>query len=431
MPFTVTMPKLSPTMEEGTIIKWHKKPNDAVRSGELLLDVGTDKATIEYQALDGGYLRQILVKEGSMAQVGQAIAVFTVSPNESLEGFQIEPVPLTPPQEKPAVACPVPSKPQQAASPSSAILESPAFAPEPPLQQYSFAFPKEAGAGRIAASPLAKKLALERGLDLTTVKGSGPKGRVVSRDLAMAQPDRRTAFGRRETPDTIPGTYEEVPLTQIRKVIGQRLQQAKTFIPHFYIRQEIDAEPLTKIRSQMKNYQIEATINDFIIRAAALSLREHPMVNSGFHATHQSIILFKTVDIAVAVSVEGGLITPIIRHADYKNLGEISVEMKQLARKARENALETHEYKGGSFTITNLGMYQVTEFISIINPPQSSILAVGGIEDCVRIQPNAMPSAGKKMNLTLSCDHRVVDGAIAAQFIKCLQKYLENPAVLL
>ena len=231
-------------------------------------------------------------------------------------------------------------------------------------------------------------------------------------------------------PTIAPGTFEEMALTPMRKVIAQRLQQAKAFIPHIYVRQEIDAEPLVQLREQLKSGQLKVSVNDFIIRACALALKEHPVANSGFDSQTQSVILFKTIDISVAVSVEGGLITPIVRHADYKNLGEISLEVKELAARAKLGKLKPEEYKGGSFTISNMGMFGVSEFAAIINPPQSCILAVGGIEDapCVK---NGQVVAGKRMNLTLSADHRVVDGADAAKFLKTIQKYLESPALLL
>jgi len=416
-------------MEEGTIAKWHKRAGDRVRAGDLLIEVVTDKATIEYQALDDGYLRQILVGEGQKAHVNQPIALFTEKADENIAGYQ--PTPETVSKKAPQPEKEIPAIPVVSKTVSSAALKEPAFTPELPLENYRFEFPQGNIAERVLASPLAKKIAQEKGLDLTTVKGSGPKGRIVSRDLALAQPDRKVTFGRREMPDAAPGSYEEVPLTPMRKVIGQRLQESKTFIPHFYVRQEIDAAPLYDIREQLKSYDLNPTINDFIIRAAALSLREHPAINSGFNSVNQSIILFKTVDISVAVSVQGGLFTPIIRYADYKNIGEISVEMKELAERAKNGSLKSHEYKGGSFTISNLGMFKITEFFPIINPPQSAILGIGGIEECVRIKGNGKAVAGKKMNLLLSLDHRVVDGQDAAQFIKTMQRYLENPAVLL
>ncbi len=428
MPFTITMPKLSPTMEEGTIVKWHKRIGDHVNSGDLLVEVATDKATVEYNALDEGYLRLVLVPEKGAAIVNQAIAVMTQTAQENIEGYKPEGIQIE--ASKPEV--------KTATQPSAAIsavkapvagpsLQQPSFVPEPPLERYEFAFPSEAGGKK--ASPLARKLAREKGLDLTTVKGSGSGGRVTSHDLDLAQPDQLVSFGPREIPSDVPGSYEEVALTPMRKVVGQRLQQSKMFIPHFYVSQEVNAEALVQLRDQLKEGNVKITFNDLAIRACALALREHPGVNSGFDSANQSIILFKTIDISVAVTVEGGLITPIVRHADYKNLGEISLEVKSLAAKAKLGKLAPQEYKGGSFTVSNLGMYGVSQFTAVINPPQAAILAVAGIEDCVRIK-NGQAVLGKKMMINLSVDHRVIDGAEAAKFMKTVQKYLENPALL-
>ncbi len=426
MPFTVTMPKLSPTMEEGTITKWHKKEGDKVEAGEVLLEVATDKATVEYNALDEGFLRKILIASGAMATVNQPIAIFTEKANESIAGYEPK---GTPPKEAPQEK----QQPKEEKTPmkqtSTPSMPQVAFQPEAPLENYAFEFPTSAITKRIPASPLAKKLAKDKGLDLTTVKGTGPGGRVTSKDLDLAQSDQVVTFGRREMPMMAPGSFEEVPLSPMRKVIATRLQQAKMSIPHIYVHQEIDAEPLFYAREQLKTGNLKVSVNDFIIRAAALALREHPHCNSGFNAATQSIILFKTIDISVAVSVEGGLITPIIRHADYKNIGEISLEIKELAARARAGKLQEKEYKGGSFTISNMGMYGITDFCAIINPPQAAILAVGGIEECARVK-NGQVIAGKKMHLVVSADHRVIDGAEAAKWLKSLQKYLENPTLL-
>ncbi len=420
------MPKLSPTMEEGTIAKWHKKEGDHVQAGELLVEVATDKATVEYNALDEGYLRKILVQKGGQAVVNQPIAIFTEKANESIAGYEPE---GTQPAAKEAVMPKAEAAPTAKAAVTTA-MQQPAFTPEPPLQKYEFEFPTGGPEYRAVASPLAKKLAKEKGIDLTTVKGSGPRGRVTSRDLDLGQPDQAVSFGKREKPSEIPGSYEELALTPMRKVIAQRLQQAKTYIPHIYVRQTVDASPLFEAREQLKSGNVKITFNDFIIRACALALREHPHANSGFDSVNLSIILFMSIDISIAVTVEGGLITPIIRHADYKNLGELSVEVKELAGRARGGKLKPEEYKGGSFTISNMGMFGVTDFAAIINPPQAAILAVGGIEECPVVKNGAVV-AGKQMTLTLSADHRVLDGAEAAQFIKTIQKYLENPALLL
>ncbi len=432
MPFTVTMPKLSPTMEEGAIAKWHKKVGDAVKAGDLLVEVATDKATVEYNAVDDGILRKILVAEGGHAIVNQPIAVFTVKSSESIDGY-------VPEGEQPAQPTIAAKKlPETSAATngevkapvSTAMLQQPAFVPEPPLENYTFSFPTGDTSKRIAASPLAKKLAKEKGLDLTSVKGTGPQGRVTSHDLSLAQPNLAAGRGRHEIPSVQPGTFEELPLSPMRKAIATRLQQSKSYIPHFYVRQKIDALALVELREQLKSGGVKVTINDFIVRAVALSLREHPSVNSGFNSVQQSIIRFKTVDVAVAVSVEAGLITPIIRHADYKTLGELSVEIKELATRAKAGKLAPEEYKGGSFTISNLGMFGVSDFIAILNPPQAAILSIAGIEECVRIK-NGLAVGGQTMNITLSADHRVIDGAAAAQFIKTVQKYLEAPTLLL
>lgn len=235
MPFTLTMPKLSPTMEEGTITKWRKKEGEQVKAGDVLFEVATDKATVEHNALDAGWLRKILIKEGESAIVNQAVAIFTEEKNESIEGYKPEGI------EPKMSGSPKPSEETKEEKPSEkpreAVrggLQEPAFVPEPPLTQYTFKSPVEELSGRIVASPLAKKLAKERGIDLSTVKGSGPSGRIMERDLDMAQPSALVTFGRREAPAIVPGTYEEIPLSPMRKVIGQRLQESKTFVPHFY-----------------------------------------------------------------------------------------------------------------------------------------------------------------------------------------------------
>lgn len=426
MPFTLTMPKLSPTMETGIIVKWRKKEGDFVKSGEALIEVATDKATVEHNALDEGYLRKILIPEGKEAIVNQALAIFTEKKEESIEGYQpegITPVAQPKKEEKKEVA----SAPQPAKTlPSSPGISQPNFVPEPPLAHYSFGKSSD----KILASPLARKLAREKNIDLSTVKGTGPNQRITSHDIDLGQPSGLVTFGRNEIPSIAPGTYEEETLSPMRKVIGQRLQESKTFIPHFYVFQEVDAEPMVQLRAQLKNLDLSVSFNDFVVRACALALRAHPTVNSGFNSVNNTLIRFKTIDIAIAVSLEGGLITPIVRHADYKNLGELSVEMKQLAKRAREGKLEREEYTGGSFTISNLGMFGITEFTAVINPPQAAILAVGGLHDTPKVK-NGEVIAGKSMRLVLSSDHRVIDGMEAAKFLKEVQKLLENPASLL
>lgn len=433
MPSTLTMPKLSPTMESGTIATWHKKEGDAIAAGDLLFEVATDKATVEYTALDDGFLRKILVAEGGEAAVNAPVAVLSETKDESIEGYTPEGI-APAATEAPKVQAPAEEAPVAAAKPAAAPaaggMPMPQFVPEAPLQGYVFPEGGETVQGRLMASPLARKLAKEKGIDLSTIKGSGPHHRVMSRDLDLGQPDAVAVFGRKERPQYAPGSYVEETPTPVKKIVGKRLQESKTFIPHFYVTQEIDALPLFEAREQLKNQGIKISFNDFVLRATALALRQHPVINSGYNSVNNTLIRYQTVDICVAVSLEGGLITPIVRHADFKNLGQISVEVRSLAKRARDGKLQKHEYSGGSFTISNLGMYGSTEMVAVINPPQAAILGVGGIQDRAVVK-NGQVVAGKTLALTLSSDHRVVDGADAAQFLRTLKGLLENPAILL
>ena len=424
-------------MEEGTIVKWHSKEGDKLEVGAVLLEVATDKATVEYNVLDEGFLRKILVPEGTVAKVNQAVAICTASMDESIEGYAVDGA-EKPKEQQPTEASEKKEEPAKEGAPKEGAekapaqavgFKEPAFVPEPPLESYQFPISFES-TDYIPASPLAKKLAKEKGLDLSTVKGTGANDRVMSKDLDLSQPDLLIAFGRREAPTEKPGSYEEIPLSPMRKAIGKRLQESKTFIPHFYIHQDVDVTSLFSLREELKNYGLKVTFNDFVLRAVALALKEHPNINTGYNSVNQTLIQFKTIDVAVAVTVEGGLITPIIRHADYKNLGQLSAEMKQLAKKAKEGKLDPTEYKGGSFTISNLGMFGVSDFVAVINPPQSSILAISGIDD-KPVVVKGQVQIRKIMRITLSSDHRVVDGAEAAAFIKAVQKLLENPSVLI
>lgn len=419
MPFTVTLPKLSPTMEEGTIAKWHKKVGDQVEAGDLLLELSTDKATVEYNALDGGWLRKILVGDGGEAIVNQPIAIFTEEKEESIEGYVPEGA-----QAKSASAAQEKKEPVVEPKPTDKVqtakMVQPSFVPEPP--------PKvEQKTSKAKASPLARKLASMKGLDLSSVEGSGPGGRIVSRDLDKAA---SASSKGKATPTAAAGSYHEESLTPMRKIISQRLQEAKTFIPHFYVSLKVNAQPCIDLREQLKHVEMKVSYNDMIVKACALALRKHPNVNSGFNAAANSLIRFQTIDISIAVSVQGGLITPIIRHADFKSVTEISQEIKNLANRAKEGKLESHEYKGGSFTVSNLGMYGVTEFTAIINPPQACILAVSGIQNVPVVKDGAIVP-GNEMILTLSADHRVVDGVAVAEFMQTLKKYIENPISLL
>lgn len=436
MPFTLFMPKLTPTMESGMLVKWHKKEGDQVSADDLLFEVATDKATVEYNALDAGWIAKILVPEGQDTAVNQPVAILTEKKGESIEGYTPEKVSGEPLMEGIAAS---PSKKAETSKPVAeetvalpkesvqAKQQKSNFTPSPPAPLISK--PASLADKRLLASPLAKRLADEQGLDLTSLKGSGPNGRIMSRDLINA---KKSGMARAEKilPDIAPGTYIEETLSPMRKVISQRLQESKSSIPHFYVQQSIDAEALVSFRDQLKALDHPISFNDCVIKACALALRKYPVVNSGFNSSNQTFIHYQTVDVAVAVSIPGGLITPIIRFADYKDLVEISNEIKDLAKRAKAGKLETHEYQGGSFTVSNLGMYGITNFQAIINPPQAAILAVGGIIETPVVK-NGLVSPGKVMNVTLSVDHRVVDGVAAAEFLKIVQKFLENPVSLL
>ncbi len=433
MPFTVTMPKLSPTMEEGTIAKWCIKEGDHIAAGDVIIEVTTDKATVEHSAIDEGYLRKIIVGEGGAARVNQPIAIFTETADESIEGYVPEGE-APPPAEAPAEAIEeeAPSDAATAPGPQRAAggLQEPAFVPMPPLEGYTFEGPTKPFRGKIPASPLAKKIAQEKGIDLASVSGSGPNGRIESRDLESAGPGGIVSFAPKSPPTVAPGSYQEEPLTQIRKIVGKRLQESKTFVPHFYVTQEMDAEPMVRLREELKAGGLKATFNDFIVRACALALKQHPEVNSGFNTVNQSLIRFETIDISIAVSLPEGLITPIVRHADHKNLGMISSEVKDLAKRARAGKLKPEEFQGGSFCISNLGMFGVRDFIAVINPPQAAILAIGGIQDKPVVKESQVV-AGKTISMTLSADHRVMDGADSARFLATLKILIENPSLLL
>jgi pyruvate dehydrogenase E2 component (dihydrolipoamide acetyltransferase) len=423
MPFTLTMPKLSPTMEEGMIAKWHKKIGDFVAAGDLMIEVATDKATVEHLALDEGWLRKILIADGQEAIVNQPIAIFSETADESIEGYVPEGA-AAPSSREVAPAAVAPTAASAAKSPEPMLAAAPSSKSE--ALNTAAASPPAVRSERIVASPLARRLAKERNLDLSAVAGSGPRGRIVQRDLDNAPPLALGAARRARLPL---GTYEEEGLTPMRRTIAKRLLESKVTIPHFYLQQSIDAGPLVALRQQLKNGNINITFNDLVVKATALTLRNHPIINSGFNSAANSIIRFKTVDIAIGVATAEGLITPIVRYADDKTILEISAEIKGLSQRAREGKLDPSEYVGGSFTISNLGMFGTTSFQAIINPPQAAILAVSAVVDQPVVK-NGCVVAGKVLNISLSADHRVIDGVGAAKFVHDLQRYLENPALI-
>lgn len=429
MPFTLTMPKLSPTMEQGTIVKWHKKEGDKVEDGDLLFEVATDKATVEHNAIDAGILRKILVPEGSDATVNQAVAIFTETADESIEGYQPKgqaPQESGEPKED-LQAAPSEQKEKRATKTTGTSMAQPEFQPPPPLTNYQYDFGEK---DQVKASPLAKKLAKEQNLNLEGLKGSGPNGRIVSKDLEFATSSSVVHFGSKGRPQHPPGSFDEIELTQMRKTIAERLQSSKTFIPHFYVQQTVDASAMMTARGELKDEGIKVTFNDFVVKAVALSLKKMPEVNRGFNTVNNTITQYKTIDLSIAVSIDEGLITPIVRYADYKNLMELSKEIKSLAKQAKDGKLQPEQFIGGSFTISNLGMFGIKDFQAVINPPQAGILAVGGILDQPVVKEGKVVP-GKTMELSLSVDHRVIDGALAAAFINQVKYFLERPSLLL
>lgn len=431
MALTVTMPALSPTMEEGVIAKWLAKEGDHVFSGDPLCEITTDKSTVEYTSIEDGYLRKIVVKDGEKALVNQGIAVLTETKDEDISSYELE----EPNLKKVEVAAAAESgkegskkrgKESQSAS-TAPVMQAAAFEPAPPKQNYHF--PEKDEMSTVTASPLAKRLAKEQGLDLSSVKGSGPGGRIIAKDLETAQKKGLIDYGD-GAPTLAPGTHEQEDLTPMRKVIAERLQASKMTIPHYYITDEVRVDALIDLRGQLKEMGMKVTFNDFILRATALALRKHPEVNSGYNSKDNKIIRFQTVDISLAVSIPDGLVTPILFHADYKDLLQLSQESRSLAKKAKSNSLAPDEYQGGSFTVSNLGMFGIHSFQGVINPPQAGILCVGGIKEKAIVK-EGLVKCGHVLYLSISLDHRVIDGAEGAKFLNTLKRYLEHPASLI
>jgi pyruvate dehydrogenase E2 component (dihydrolipoamide acetyltransferase) len=426
MAVEILMPALSPTMEEGTLAKWLVKVGDKVKSGQIIAEIETDKATMEFEAVDEGIISQLLVAAGTAGvKVNAPIAVI-VEEGESL------------------------SAAPKAAAPAVAVA-----APVAVAAAVAVAAPAAKGQGaRVFASPLARRLALDKGLDLSAVSGSGPHGRIVKADVegsnALAPVQTSTAPATTAaapakgampsgmTAETVmkmyaDRAYTEVTLDGMRRTIAARLTEAKQTIPHFYLRREVRLDALVAFREQMnkglESRGIKLSLNDFIIKACALALQTVPNANAVWAGDR--ILKLKPSDVAVAVAVDGGLFTPVLRDADSKTLSALSAEMKDLAARAKTKKLAPHEYQGGSFAISNLGMMGVENFDAVINPPHGAILAVGaGIKKPVVLKDNSIGVA-TVMSMTLSVDHRVIDGALGAEFLKVVVELLENPVAML
>lgn len=412
----VIMPKLSPTMEEGQIARWLKKEGDKVSMGEPLAEIDTDKATMEMQALANGVLRKILIQEGESAPLGQLIAVIG-EPNEDIESVLSEaPAKAAAPAEK----APAPEpKPEPKPEPEPKPQPAPAVNGQPRAGKDS---------GRIIVSPLAARMAADQGLDLRSIQGSGPNGRIIKRDIeaALTKPEPKAPVA---VAVASASGYRDEPATQIRQTIAKRLVTSLGPVPHFFLTVDVEMDRAAEMRESIKalDPDLKISINDIIIKVAAAALLQHPQVNASFQ--DKFIRYYEHADIGVAVAIEDGLITPVIRAADQKSLSQIAAEVRELAERARSKKLKPEEYTGATFSISNLGMFGIDEFTAVINPPEGAILAVGTMTPKPVVRDNEVV-VRQMMRVTMSCDHRVIDGATGAKFLQTFKKILENPLYL-
>ncbi len=431
MPIEILMPALSPTMEEGTLAKWLVKEGDEVNSGDIIAEIETDKATMEFEAVDEGTMGSLLVAEGTEGvKVNSPIAMLLEDGEEA--GAVSAPSPA--PEASIQAAAPAP-----VTAPAAPVAAAPA--------------PVASDGSRVFASPLARRIAADKGVDLTKLQGTGPKGRIVKADVlaAEAQPaaaksastpaptgEAAPAMASSPSADVVARMYEgrdfeEVALDGMRKTIAARLTEAKQSIPHFYLRRDIKLDALLKFRSELNDQlsarDIKLSVNDFIIKAVALALQQVPAANAVWAGDR--VLEMKASDVAVAVAIEGGLFTPVLQDAENKSLSTLSAEMKDLASRARERKLAPHEYQGGSFAISNLGMFGIDNFDAIVNPPHAGILAVGaGVKKPV-VDAEGNLAVATVMSVTMSVDHRVIDGAVGADLLKAIVDNLENPMAML
>jgi pyruvate dehydrogenase E2 component (dihydrolipoamide acetyltransferase) len=446
MPIELLMPALSPTMTEGKLAKWSKREGDPVKAGDVIAEIETDKATMEFEAIDDGTLGKILVPEGAEnIAVNQPIAIL-LEEGEDQSALAELPKATTKKRETPRAEARPDVSPKPAAAP---LVQAPEGMRAPSSAGLGAPPAKPAG-GRIFVSPLARRLAAQAQLDLRSITGTGPHGRIVQHDVEAAikrGPSRAPAVASAVPAvagATPAGTvlskaqvfalagntpYTEIPMTGMRRTVARRMVEAKTTIPHFYLTIDCNIDPLMRVRSDL----VEAggaklSVNDFIIKAAALALRKIPRANASY--SDEAILLWNEVNIAVAVALDDGLITPIVKNADTKRLAEISAEMRDLGARARTGKLKLAEFQGGTFSLSNLGMYGIKDFAAVINPPHGCILAVGAGEQRPVVK-NGTLAVGTVMSCTLACDHRVVDGAVGAQYLAEFRKFIEHPAILL
>ena len=434
----VFMEALSPTMEEGRLVKWLKKEGDAVKSGDVLAEVETDKAVMELVARGDGVLRKLLVKEGESRPVGQLVGVIATKDENidellrTADSGQRTAAAETAAPDK--VAAETRQQPAPAAAPSSTRAQGEAATPPPQKATAPQPAPTSDGGNgeRTRSSPLARRMASDRGLDISNVQGSGPGGRIIKRDIEAAAAGPTSGVGRQTSgvpPARDGADYQDVALTQIRKTIARRLSESIGPIPTFYLTAEFDLTRVVEMREAMLELgdEFKVSINDVLLKATATALAQHPEVNA--HWLGDRIRLHNRVHLGMAVATDDGLIVPVIFDADRKRLSEIAAESRQLAKLARERKLKPEQYTGSTFSVSNLGMMQIDQFTAIINPPEVGILAVGTAEDQPFVVDGELRTR-KRVRVTMSCDHRAVDGAVGARFLVTLRRLIENPLML-
>ncbi len=428
------MPKLSPTMEEGQLSRWLKKEGDKVSMGEPLAEIDTDKATMEMQALSSGVLRKILVGEGESAPLGQPIAVIGEADEDISEFLKGSPAKSAPPKEIKETT----KLPESDRVPAVEKAEPPA---EAGVASDGKRDGKPASGGRMLVSPIAARMAAEAGVNLGSVQGSGPGGRIIKRDIEAAMSDKKEAKPATPTLRLMPSiksekgatygpsAYRDEPLSEMRRTIAKRLVTSLGPVPHFFLTTEIEMDRAADMRQQINSLYPDSKIslNDIIIKIAAIALIQNPQVNASFQ--DKTVRYYEHADIGVAVATENGLITPVVRAAELKSLIDIAAEVRELADRARSRKLKPEEYLGATFSISNLGMFGIDEFTAVINPPEAAILAVGAMAPKPVVRDGEI-EIRQMMRVTMSCDHRVVDGAVGAQFLQTFKQILENPLYL-
>jgi pyruvate dehydrogenase E2 component (dihydrolipoamide acetyltransferase) len=426
----VIMPKLSPTMEEGQIARWLKKEGDKVSMGEPLAEIDTDKATMEMQALSNGVLRKILIGEGESAPLGQLIGIIGEADEDISSLLSEAPAKGAATSPQPA---PVESAPAQTTEPQPT---------EAPVEKPAAATSGNGAGGRLIVSPLAARMAAEAGIDLRSLRGSGPGGRIIKKDIesamtqqqpspaAAGKPALRVVEGRQQQP-VVAGasTYHDEPASEIRRTIARRLVTSLGPVPHFFLTSEIEMDRAAEMRKGINalDPDLKISINDIIIKVTAAALMQHPQVNASFQ--DKVVRYYDHADIGVAVAIEDGLITPVIRSADQKSLSQIAAEVRELADRAKSRKLKPEEYTGATFSVSNLGMFGINEFTAIINPPEGGILAIGAMTPQPVVRDGEVV-VRQMMRVTMSCDHRLIDGATGAKFLQTFKKILENPLYL-